>query len=100
MDGGEPITLGRLTGYALLTVRNLRPYAMPLKHFARIKLHDAFIDRVRQRRSDVGSNKVVDPGYLLRVSLCDHDLQLVVHVVALFPLDASSIALPQVSAID
>src|SRR6202035_2125107 len=100
MDGGKPVALRRLTAYALLAIRDLRPYSMPLEDFARIELHDAFIDRVWQSRSDVGSNEVIDPGYCFRVALRNHDLQLVVHVNGVFAHDARSLELPQVSKTD
>ena len=73
---------------------------MPLQDFAGIELHNALIYRVRHRGSHVGSNKVLDPSYLFRIALGNHDLQLVVHVNLALAHETSSLELPQMSEID
>ena len=73
---------------------------MPLEHLARIELHDAFIDRVRQRGANVGPGEIFDPAYLFRIALRDHDLQLVVHVDGVLAHDAGGLELPQMPEID
>src|SRR5262252_7084228 len=79
MDGGKPVVGRGGATRTLLACRDFLPKCVLLQHPAEIELHDAFVDWIGKRRPHIRPHQIVDALDVLRVTLCDHQHQFIVH---------------------